>query len=234
MKGKYRQFFVPLVLLVGGFIGLVAFVIPSWKEAFALLKKTQETEKEVTQLQNKYAILTSLDEGELRLHLANLLAAVPADKSAGSILSTVESIAGELGVSLSDITLSAIGIVATASAQTQSMHPSGASVVNFTVTVEGGVEGVRQFASQVTRVRRLLAIKSFDMTFGTTAQARIDMEAFVFPLPKELGKVGATISPISDTEAATLSQVAVLPDLRRSEALPPAALGAPKSDPFSP
>src|SRR3989344_9591395 len=108
---EYRTMILSAVALAGSIMGVVIVVIPAIRQTVDVWKKGNDLQIEVTDLRSKTAVLGSLDEEELRDQLTTLLSAVPSDKSVSTVFATVETLAGQSGITLSDMTVTGIGSV---------------------------------------------------------------------------------------------------------------------------
>lgn len=224
---------VLLVIIVAFFVG----VVPLARKSLDLWNQNRSLSRELTLLRHKAAVVTSLDPNALRTNLGEIDAAVPTDKSVPSILTTVEGLSGQVGVSLLDLTLSGVGTLASESGKTAAPHPSGAQVVHFSATVEGTLSQIYQMLRTLSTVRRFMGIRSFDMAVAGNGNVRtkFEMDAYWHPLPSAIGSVESQIEPLTGEEESEIANIASLPNFGFTSALPPPSLGGPvKADPFSP
>ncbi len=216
-------------------LGCLFGIVPAARTTLGLVKNIRSTNSEIVGLNQKIAVLSALDRDSLKQNLFELSSAIPIDKSPQTIFSTLEALSAQAGATLSDVTLSGLGI-ATESAKTSQLHTSGARVVQFSAFIEGTILETKEFFRLAGSVRRLLGIRSFDMSVSQagTVVTKVEMDGYFAPLPRELGALRASMEPLSEHEEAVVRKIASFPNFTRTAGLPPAAIGPVKSDLFSP
>ncbi len=231
----YRPIILSVTAIVGSVLGFLFVVVPVVRMSWDTRNQNKALQEEISSFRAKKNVLTALSAEDLFVVHTDLLAAIPADKSAATVFATVEGLAAQTGVALADITLTGVGSLATQSGQAKpAVHSSGARAMSFTVVLEGTSEAIRRFIEQASSVRRLLIVKSFDFTLATPSQARVDMEAYYAPPSPASAAPGAQVSALTDQEKEVIGRVNQLPLLGQTLILPPASLGPAKDDPFSP
>lgn len=196
------------VSLVALFVGLV----PSLQKTIMLIEDIRTLGEEVDRIQDKLNVLQSLDSTELENASVDVLAAVPSDKSIETLLSTVEAVANKNGMVISDLSIESIGTFSSGSAGLQ-VKPEGI-ILTETVSLKGEITQIRNFLSDCLRVRRLLRIKSLELSAvpkSTDMTARLGIEVFYLPLPTTIGKASDPLKPFSEQELSTLAKIRSYP-----------------------
>ena len=237
----YQGFVVSAVILLFCAVGFFLGALPAAQKVLGEFDAMRSLSGDVVSLRQKLTLLNSLDESELRNNLATGVSAVPADKSLPSIFATIEALSSQTGASIVDMGIAAGGTVATASAKTATTpleKQVGTHIVPFAVTIQGAMPTIQQFITLAPGVRRLLRIRTFSITAPKADHPLIvslAMDAFYEPFPTTLGKAGAPITALSDSEQQTLTTLSQLPQVA---AAAPAALlpqvGPGKPNPFAP
>ncbi len=243
---QYRDLIISIGVILVSLLGLVVGVVPLVQKTIALNKEYRALSQEVDVLRNKVSVLQSIDESAMKKDLQELLYAVPSDKSLSTLLGTIDSLTAKTGVSAGNFSLSKLGSLATSSAQrlTTDEKTVGSNIVPFTMNISGTLDQIRGFLATSISVRRLFRIRSFAVSFVRTdtestgsaimTSAHMAMDAFYSPLPTSIGSIGQQLSDLSGEEKDLVSKVAGIPLLvPLFPALPPAALGPAKTDPFS-
>jgi Tfp pilus assembly protein PilO len=194
--------------------GFVYGVVPLVEKSILAQKDIRALDDDITLLKNKAAALQGLDEATLRSNLTTLISAVPPDKSLVTVLSTVDGVAGDSGVTLENLQLANPGSLATQSAKklTADEAKSGAHILTFSVTVHGSYDQIRGFLSKVASVRRYFHLITLDMsTIGADVEARVGLEAYYTPFPATLGSVTQPLTNFTDKEQKAISDMEAFP-----------------------
>lgn len=233
----YQSFIRSVAILAVVVVGSIVGIIPAGRTILSLAKDIRSANAGIVRLNQKIAVLSALDSDSLKQNFSELSSAIPLEKSPQSIFSTLEAMSAQAGTALGDVTLSGLGTIATESAKQSQLHTSGARVVQFSVSLEGTMQQTKEFFRLAGSVRRLLGIRSFDLSVSPagTVVTKIEMDGYFAPLPGELASLSASIEPLSEREEAAITKIVSLPNLTRVAQLPPADLGGGvKSDLFSP
>lgn len=235
----YQGLIISTSILIGCFLGLILAVIPALRGVLDLVASTRALTGEVRELRTKSNLLEGIDEETYRGYLLTLTAAVPPDKSLPSLLSTIDGLGQQVGLSIGDLVLTP-GNIATEAAKRQSQEEKklGSNIMPFTLTVEGNFDQLRQFFANLVTIRRLLSVHGFSAVFrgDGTSRGTLQMETFYLSFPASLGKASQKLIPLKSEEESLLTKIENLPNLA-SEAVGvgPAPGSVPiKSDPFSP
>lgn len=238
----YKDLVVSLVILFFSLVGIVFGVLPAAKKTLSFMQELRGFSEEIVSLKQKAQVLDSLGEETLRQQFALLISAIPADKSLPTIMSTTEGISRQTSVSLVDMSISAVGPVATDAGALPSglERQIGSRLVSFSATIEGSTYAIQQFISLTPQVRRLLHIRSFSINFSKGDQpvsVKLDVYAFYSPFPTTLGSAAKSITVLTEKEEEVINQLTQFPLVAEPvvSALPPPSVGGtPRENPFSP
>lgn len=239
----YQSFIISGVIILFCLIALIIGIIPGFKKILSMVGGLYEQTKTVQLWQEKINILNALDTQLLNSYATAAISAVPADKSLGTIFSTIDGLTIQEGVEVTGISLSSIGSVATEAAQKLSAEEQkiGVNIVPFSIIVVGPIEQVRNVVEKAVKIRRLFRIRNFDLSFDNKSgmtKSTIQMDAYYVPLPKSLGKISDSLKPLSDDEIQIIDKISALPLVTREEPVSTESMqiqtGPRSTDPFSP
>jgi hypothetical protein len=239
----YQSFIISGTIVLFCLIAIFVGIIPGAQKIYRMVTGMYEQMKTVQKLREKINILNSLDTQLLESYAAAAITAVPADKSLGTIFSTIDGLTTQEGVAVGGISLSSIGAVATEAAQKQTKDEQqiGVNIVPFSIIVVGPIEQVRNVVEKAVKIRRLFRIRNFDLSFDNssgTTKSTIQMDAYYVPLPKNLGKMTDVLKPLSDEEVTIVEKISALPLVTRDAPVSTESTqmqtGPRSMDPFSP
>ena len=234
----YKTIIILSGVILISFLCFVVGIVPLAKKSYDLWQSMDALQKNITILSEKISILQSLDDVSLRSNLGSLTDAVPTESSLATIFTTLDGVSGN-GIIVKSFDQTKPGSISTGSAQKLNADSTkvGANILPFSVTVSGPIDQVQNFLTRISQVRRLFKIRGADLTFTTDGvEARTELNAFYVPFPKSIGGVTSPITPLNDSEQASLAKVSALP-LESSYAFvvgTPSAETGGKADPFSP
>lgn len=238
---NYRKLIVGIGIILVSLAGFFFGIVPLGLQSVDLQNSIVQLSSDIAVLQQKRAILQSLDEETLRGQLLTLTSVVPPDKSLFSLFQTVDGVTSEVGVSVVDFSLVKPGSLATESAARMTAEESsvGVNLLPLSLTINGSYEQMATFLTTAVNVRRLLRIRSFDLSFENpdVISGQLNMDAAYTPLPARVGAVTDAISLLGEKEEQTISKAAAMPLMVRQSltTVPSSDQGetAGKDDPFS-
>lgn len=230
----YQGLSVSVGILIVCVVGLVLGVVPIGKKGFDTAKDVRSLVTKVNVLQNKIFVLQSIDENEMRNDVQTLLSALPPDKSIGTLFDTIDGLTTKTGVSVDSFTIIKPESVGTASA-------SQLTPVPFTVHFSGTLPQVKAFLAAAISVRRLLHVRSFDVTSPPSTgsaglvSVTVAMDAFYSPIPKAIGSVTQPITGLTNADSDLIAKISSMQLIQSASVvgLPSASASASKVDPFS-
>lgn len=212
---SYRELVVSVVVIVGVLVGFLVGVIPAARAVFSLRDSVDNLATLTAELRVKAAILSAIDEQTYKRILADLVTAVPADQSLTSLFSTIDGLAAQSSLSVTDLGLAKPGSLATESARKQSSEEKqiGSNLLPFSVTVAGSYDQIKEFLDQVIRVRRFFRVRSFNLTLvdPTNVSVRMAMDAFYAPYVTVIAGIDKKIDPLNEKDEQTIAAVAAMP-----------------------
>ncbi len=237
----YRELIIAVSMIAVTIVGIIFGIIPAVDKTIALRDETQSLSTSNNTLQTKLNLLNANDESVYRDQLQELIAAVPTDKSLTTLFSTIDGVSALSGITVSDLTLSNPGSLATGSATKQSNEEKqiGSNLLPFTVTVVGSYDQVHSFLLQVVQVRRFFRVRNFEISFEDMANiiVHIGMDAYYFPLSSSIVSADTPLAPMTQKELDVIATIQKMPVVGQNTLTPSGAaptIGSPRADLFSP
>lgn len=207
-------FSLGMILLV--VLGTIFGIIPAVEKVKQIRDDSIALSDTISGLQSKVNALNAVDEQTYTTELQDLVAAVPLDKSLPSLFSTIDAISGTSGVTVSDMTLTKPGAIATGSAvvsQTAEEKKIGSSLIPFTVTVVGSYTQIHDYLVQVLNVRRFFRVRNFEISFTDPSNITVHMgmDAFYSPLITKSETITAPLVPFTKDELKVIATIQKMP-----------------------
>lgn len=201
---------------------LLTVIFPQLQRQWYRFTLMQETQKDIQNLKEKQALLASFDQSELENTYKGMMSVLPKDKALGTMMSGIDKLATDYGMTLVSFSFDSVGSIGTQSAtkKTAKKETTVYSTVPITVTVEGTLTNIKNFLDSANRTRPLYLIKNFDLTFSpkdATFRSKILLDGMYLPLPKTLGSVSSSLTPFSDREVSIITKVTGFSEITRIE-----------------
>ncbi len=234
----YQGIGISMIILAVCIAGVVFGVVPALAKIQEMSAAAKTLREDTNTLNQKLTVLNALDEETLRNQLITVMSAVPADRSYPTVFETVEGLSAQTGASIRSMSISGSSAIATSSANkaTADEKKLGTHTVHFNVALEGTIDTLTQFISLAPKVRRLLRLRTFSISFpddDRPVNITLEMDSFYEPLPSSIGSAKATLPQLSEAEMAVIDKLGQLPlATRESAELPPPLIGKVKDNPF--
>ncbi|MBI4064788.1 type 4a pilus biogenesis protein PilO [Candidatus Gottesmanbacteria bacterium] len=237
---KIRQLFrfnhvyiITGAIIIFSLVVSIFVLLPFAQKTYQLFLEFQSLSRDIDLTKKKLAILESLDEEYLRHSVTSLTQGVPTEKSVASLMTTIEAVASENNISVTELRLGALGTLATDSAtQKQSLTNQN---ISAHIIVSGPYEQYILFLKQLVRVKRLLRVESLRVSLNSgEVTSQLTIEGFYKPLPKSTNTITTEIYPLSQQEEASVNEITALPDYTSLIGAIPTVSFEPRNDPFSP
>jgi Tfp pilus assembly protein PilO len=237
----YKDIVISIIMILIGVTGIILGIVPAVKRVIDIRNNSIELTKSIQLLRTKINILESKDINSYHDQLAQLVAAVPGDKSLPTIFTTLDSLSAQTGVTLTDFSLERIGSIASDSGSVRSEEEKqiGSHLLPFTITVNGSYDQIYQFLSKVNDVRRFFRVRNFEISFENTSAISVTMgmDSFYAPVLSGIGTVESPLEPLSQQEEDLIVSISQMPYLGKSVITPMTNTQAPvklKEDLFIP
>lgn len=215
MLHSYKHLISSGLLILGAVAGVVFVVRPAAVKVMSVRDEVRQLAEKNLLLKQKLTVLEAVDEQSYTAMYTELLRAVPADQSLVSLFATVDGLGATTGVTIGNFSLSRSGGLASESAQLEPMtdKTTGSILLSFSMNVEGSYGQIRDFLAQVTQVRRILRVRSFDFVFSDPQRLSMNvlMETFYKPHPTSVGAVDRSIEPLTQNDSEMITRVSAMP-----------------------
>lgn len=230
----YNGFFLPAGLFAISFLILFYGIIPGIQSIISSYDDGTLLNKEISEIKGKLDILNRLDENTLRTDVETLLSAVPAEKSIGSFLASLENVCSQTGVSLLGFSIEHGGDLASGSAQPKKKPSDNEIMISANTVVGGSPDQLKRMLDTMVSVRRILNASSISWVYLTpdNVRASLIVHAYYQPLPATIGKASEPIQALSAQDEDILSRLASYPELNSAPG-PEIQYGT-KQNPFLP
>jgi Tfp pilus assembly protein PilO len=234
-----KELLIPIVM---GIISVSLFVygiVPGIQNIQEMVVSMEQMRKESDAIRKKISVLNQMDESEIQNNVDILLSAVPADKQVATIFSTIETVAGEAGVLITDLTITNPGSISSDSGTIAKINPKiGSNSIAVSTGISGSYEHIQSFIQTIRHVRRLLRVSKINETFtgdsaSPSGKMKVELEAFYAPLPKSIGKVTDELKPLSTNEEELLVKLNEYPLIVQNAIDTTTVITGSKTDPFS-
>lgn len=232
---QYHGFVIAGSILVFCALAIFTAVVPGIRVTLSLYEQFQTLTHETETLASKLSYLESLDEDKLTNQLQALVAALPLDKSIPSIFATIDGLAAQSGVSITDIVLESPGSIATGSAINAAVSKSsGSPELMLSLSAQGSLDEMRHLFGQIQNVRRLLSIKNFDVNINASGFVNFHggLVTYYRALPANFDRSTQALPVITEKEEALLGKVASMESLSQAMISRSSVSGSGKTDPF--
>ncbi len=231
----YEQFIQPLVITLVT-VGCIWFgIIPAGKYIYSQYQVMTKLTRDNDQMKRKLTVLSSMDSETLEHAISVLFRAVPVDKSAETLISSVEYAAGQSGMTISSLSIGAIGSLSTSSATLSEANKESGNKgtdVSLKMTLAGSLDSFLTFVEKTQQVPRLLTVSSFSLKTATSSgKIGIDLKGYSSPLPKISKNADNAIVRISSDEETVIERLSSFATISIPEIVPSAVSG--KENPFS-
>jgi len=210
--GNLTVFLLPSIAVV---TVIFAFLLinPRIKDILDLNKSIKDLENKVANVDRKLSILSSLDSNSLLSQVTEAEKALPSQKDIPGLLSSLDRLAQETGVSITSFQVVPGEITATSSAKA-----IGAESLPFKMSVSGSYEGVKSFLSKAVNSNRTLRIRSVAISAKSQAgqssvSASLDMEAFYQVISRIIFAPSERLPDITVEEQKALEKARLRPNL---------------------
>jgi len=213
---QYQSFVISGTVILFSIVAFFVGLLPGIHAAIRLISETHSLQNTVKILTEKQRILSDLDISMLTTYSAAAITAVPADKSLGSLFSTVDTLTAQENVTVTGISLGTVGSVASDSAKklTVDEQKIGVNIVPFSIIIEGPIDRVRNVVDRAVKIRRFFRVRSFDLSFDTKSgvtKSTLSMDAYYVPDLKQLSKVSDALTTLTPDEMEILDKVSAFP-----------------------
>lgn len=229
---KWKLFFLPLAAIILVIIFFFSILIPRLQIALALREEVKSENILLEKLTTKANSLEGIDEASLKEKLDISLNAILDNKDVMKAVSLFKNLAQDKQVFVESINVSP-GEIAT---ETAGSKIADLEILDFNIKILGDWNRILEFFGALEEVVPLANITTLKINNSSnTSLAQINVETYLSPLPKVLGKIDLPIPKITTEEEGVLE---VLEKFRKYEIIvqefPSSSVsGVPRFNPFS-
>lgn len=197
-----------LVFLTLIFLGKIV-LIPKINEVKAAREELKKQKDYLIALNKKLEDLEKIDGKRLRTDFDMINLGLPSDKNVSLLFLTLEKLAYESSVSLSDINLT-VGSISTSSAEKKTSGTEELGSIPFQISVVGELENLENFLVLLSTTLPVLGINSFSLGFNPEQKEvslGLNLSFYYQPQPKTIGKISGPLMKISVQENNLLKQI---------------------------
>ncbi|OGG01836.1 hypothetical protein A2Z33_01120 [Candidatus Gottesmanbacteria bacterium RBG_16_52_11] len=232
----YQGFFIPTVIYLVCTLVVFRGILPGIETVRKFYDDSNQIARDVEAIRQHVRVLQNLDETVLSSQVDTLVAAVPTGKNFPTMLSTIDTMASQVGASLIGLEIMTPGSIATGSALPPAKPDPQLS--KNTIFVEANVNGtgeqVNAFLDLLVGVRRLLRVSQANVAYEPEdiVKTSLTIEGFFAPLPEVLSKPTDKIEPLSAKHEELIARLNSY-NILGQDMGPPQLVPGDKTNPFS-
>lgn len=233
---------VPLGGIIASVLIAVLIIWPKINEIFELKRSNEQLVMRAQKLEDKAALLASLDKNKLEEQLAAAEQVLPSEKKVFTVLKQVEDAAATSGILLNkiDVVVGTLGdsnssVAVPVTGETGNNLQSVAPVVQVKLSTTSDYSSLIRFLSTAYSFSRVISIDliSLNAGIGESVQIRtsLSLDAYWKSLPTTLGSIENSIQKLTPSEEELLAKV-LTPEIIEAPVVPQVSTG--RSDLFTP
>lgn len=227
---KFQNLLFPVVVIILILGSAVIILKPRLSDLLETRRDLAKQKRELAQLTQKVAILEGYDQNELQARTDQVNKVLPREKDGPLILATIRSLVSDYNLELSSLTVD-VGEIATESAEPkrkEELLPS----MTVQLSVAGELENLYDFFETIESTAPLMKIETASIAReGSTAESKIQLFTYYLAEPKDIGKVGRQIVPITSEEEEVYQKLSRYQPASVGTKLP--YIGSGKENPFT-
>lgn len=232
----YQGFILPTLIYAASALVIYYGIIPGIKAVQRYYDESNRLAKDVVAIKKHVNVLQALDDDVLQRQVDILVAAVPTDKSLGTVLSTIDTAASQVGATLIGLIIKAPGSIATGSAlPAAKVDPKlSQNTILSEINVNGTPEQINQFLDTLVKIRRLVRVSQANISYGeeNVVKTTLTVEGFYSILPEVLSKPTDEIVLLTAKQEDLIARLEAYPVIGQDFG-PIQLVPGDKTDPFS-
>lgn len=198
LYGKYKDFLVPLVVIIACFILLIKFVVPQFRALFTLGNEAKKAESQLSILKNNFSLLSGLGDSTLDSQLQIVNFALPTNKDFIGIINAISSASSASGVNVGEFQLQIGDLLQTPT------NTSAFSLISLNLSVTGGIDDVNKFMTVLSNALPLSEVTSINIG---NALSTVAINFYYRPLPPVNYNDATPINPIPDSKLTIINKL---------------------------
>lgn len=227
---KFQSFLFPVVVVVLILVSAMTILKPKLSDLLETRRDLAKQKRDLAQLTQKVAILEGYDQNELQTRTDQINKVLPREKDGPLILATIRTLVSDYNLELSSLTIE-VGEIATESAESKRKEELVPSLA-IQLSISGGIENLYDFLEAIESTAPLMRIDTISIAReGSTAESKIQLFSYYLAEPKDIGKVGRQIVPITPEEEEVYQELSRYQPTSVGTELP--YVGSGKENPFT-
>lgn len=227
---KHRSYLFPGVVVILILVSAMTILKPKLNDLLETRRGLAKQKQELAQLTQKVALLEGYDQNELNTRVNQILKVLPTEKDGPLILATVRSLVADYDLELESLNVE-VGEIATEAAEPkrkEELLPS----LSIKLSVTGSLDNLYNFLEAVESTTPLMMIDLVSVNReGTTIESSIQLSTYYLAAPKDIGKAGRQITPITSEEEEVYQKLSRYQSPSVGTSLP--YVGSGKENPFT-
>jgi Tfp pilus assembly protein PilO len=199
----YKEYLVPLGVLLFSFVLLLFIVIPQFQEYLSIHNQEVATQAKIAGLQKNIKLLSSVNQAEEEKNYQIATTALPSKKDFIGVLQAISKASINSGVSVGDFSF----IVGDLSAKSLT---TGDSSFRLSLTVGGGISSLEKFVEELSKVSPIAEITFIKIGDSSSS---VDIIFYYKPVPQSLQiQYDQPLSFLNDSQKKLLQQLSLWQD----------------------
>jgi len=227
---KFQSLLFPVMVVILILVSAITILKPRLNDLLGTRRDLAKQKRELAQLAQKVAILEGYDQNELQARTNQVNKVLPREKDGPLILATIRSLVSDYNLELSSLTVE-VGEIATESAEPkrkEELLPS----LTIQLSIAGGLENLYDFLEIIESTVPLMRVDTVSTAREeSTAESNIQLFSYYLAEPKDIGKVGRQVVPITSEEEEVYQKLSRYQPASVGTKLP--YVGSGKENPFT-
>lgn len=198
LYGKYKDFLVPLVVIIACFILLIKFVVPQFRALFTIGREAKKAESQLSIFKNKFSLLSSLGDSTLDSQLQIVNSALPTNKDFIGTINAISNAASASGVGVGEFQLQ-IGDLLQTPTDTRVFYS-----ISLNLSVTGSIDDVNKFMIVLSNTLPLSEVTSINIG---NASSTVAINFYYRPLPPVNYNDATPINPIPNSKLTIINKL---------------------------
>lgn len=200
---KYKKELMPLTLTVAAIILFFSIVIPQVNEIKGKLQDVKTQQKTNEDLRASESVLNSVSDSNIEDDYEIAVAALPLQKSIGSIFQALTAAASESNVSIGSLNVQVGNVYDVDSEKTIGKTVEGVPFLNLIISVTGtNAFDFTNFANELYKTTPVVEINEISTT---DTEAKYDLNFYFKPINEKGFKAQSVITPLTPPQRELLT-----------------------------
>ncbi|MCL6096446.1 MAG: hypothetical protein M1444_02055 [Patescibacteria group bacterium] len=200
LYGRYREYLLPIGVIFACILLFFLLIIPQFQNFLDTQEQAKVEANKLLVLRSNLNLLTNMDESQTDSQLQIASTTLPPNKDFSGILDGISAAANKAGVFLGDYEFQ-VGDISKPSLSIQSFP-----FLQLTLTINGGVNGVTKFMTELYKTVPLSEVTSVKVT---NTNSEITAIFYYRPFPPLGFNNSAPISPVSSQGLSTINTLSL-------------------------